>query len=642
MGIVTGDVPATSQLDTRSLLALPDPSEVLASLSRSTAGRAVDPSLRTELTRIADDLTRPLQLAVAGAVSAGKSTMINAVLGRPVAPADAGECTRIVTWYEFGTDDGLVVAERRHGPPVRSRLTATGLPGDLGCPPEEIVRLRVTLRDRRLREITVIDTPGMNTVQADGEEATRRLLFGDEAAEHAQALLYVLRHVQRFDADTLVEFRALSGAAGMTVVNTAAVLSHVDRVSDDPWPDARRLAARAREALRGSALDVVPVSGLLAETARCRLLDDRAVAALRAVAGLDDDVLDDMLLDLDEFEELGDDELGDAVAGHLPAEVRRALVQRLHRYGVRVAVDHLRANPDAGPDELHAVVGDHSGYGGADPTGAGAADPGLGAVVDRFVRHGRRIKAYAAMARIRRLTATGPDTALVAELRRTVDENRRLAADLAALRLLAAGAAVGRGELRLPPDMVEDLMRMIREDDAAAGLGLPPGSTAADIADRAREASIRWRRAALSAGPTVGGHRAHDVLSMLEALVFSLDPDGADAPPSGPPPPSPPPSAGSPLDRERLVRLAASPLVPDPEREALLRLAKSPTAARAVGRRGGTPAEVKAAAGDLANRFRVLRDVPLTGPDEETVRAVCDLFDRIARQPGTTTPRSTG
>ena len=41
-------------------------------------------------------------MAIAGRVKAGKSTLLNALVGERLAPTDAGECTRIVTWYRKG------------------------------------------------------------------------------------------------------------------------------------------------------------------------------------------------------------------------------------------------------------------------------------------------------------------------------------------------------------------------------------------------------------------------------------------------------------------------------------------------------------------------------------------------------------
>ena len=41
----------------------------------------------------------PLRVAIAGKVKAGKSTLLNALVGDQLAPTDARECTRVVTWY---------------------------------------------------------------------------------------------------------------------------------------------------------------------------------------------------------------------------------------------------------------------------------------------------------------------------------------------------------------------------------------------------------------------------------------------------------------------------------------------------------------------------------------------------------------
>ena len=49
-------------------------------------------------------LHEPLRLAIAGMVKAGKSTLLNAMLGEQIAPTDAGECTRVVTWYRYSDD----------------------------------------------------------------------------------------------------------------------------------------------------------------------------------------------------------------------------------------------------------------------------------------------------------------------------------------------------------------------------------------------------------------------------------------------------------------------------------------------------------------------------------------------------------
>jgi len=626
------------------------PAQVLRSMCRDGARRARGARLRTQLLAIADQLDLPLQLAFTGAVSAGKSTLVNAVLGRPVAPADAGECTRLVTWYEYGHDDGRVLVECRSGGVLELRLDDAGrLPAALGVPAEEVVRLRVQLDEPRLRALTVIDTPGVNTVSAANEEATRRLLFGDAAAEHAQALIYVLRYVQRFDADTLGEFRSLSAACGMAAVNIAAVLSQIDRRADedDPWPTARRLTDRAAAELRGVVLDVAPVIGLLAETARGRLLGPAEVAGLHTLAGLPADEVDDLLLDLVEFAE------ADEPGWPVPVATRRALAARLHRYGIREAVGYLRHHADADADALHRWLAERSGF---DP-GAVHADPSRPTVSDvlaRFARHAEQIKAFAAMIRVRELANSstaagdGADRGLVAELLTTVDENRPIAAGLRGLRILTAVAALGRGQLRLDDAMTAELLRLARGDAPATQLGLPANAPPADVRSAVVDASRRWRRAALLAGPTVEGHRLHDVLGALEDIAAELSaelvrrtvPPPIAPPPMAPPPMAPPPMALPPTqagsaqlpqpDRQLLARLLAAPLLGELERDAVGALLDATDVGAAVGAApGSSHADIAARAAELAGRFRVLLHRPLPGPDRRAVQAVCDAFETI-------------
>ncbi|MGA8044914.1 MAG: dynamin family protein, partial [Dermatophilaceae bacterium] len=57
-------------------------------------------------------LAEPLRLAIAGIVKAGKSTLLNAIIGERVAATDAGECTRLVTWYRHATTRSVTAVAR--------------------------------------------------------------------------------------------------------------------------------------------------------------------------------------------------------------------------------------------------------------------------------------------------------------------------------------------------------------------------------------------------------------------------------------------------------------------------------------------------------------------------------------------------
>ena len=79
-----------------------------ALLDRAAAATA-DDGARARLAEARARLHGPLRLAIAGKVKAGKSTLLNALLGEELAPTDAGECTKIVTWYAEGPAPQVMV-----------------------------------------------------------------------------------------------------------------------------------------------------------------------------------------------------------------------------------------------------------------------------------------------------------------------------------------------------------------------------------------------------------------------------------------------------------------------------------------------------------------------------------------------------
>ena len=128
-----------------------------------------DPAAVAALDDLRSRLEEPLRLAVAGIVKAGKSTLLNAVLGEQIAPTDTGECTRVVTWYRYA-DTPSITLHPRQGAPHRLPLARSNgkLVLDLGgLTPEEVERIDISWPSRVLRSLILIDTPGIASLSQD-------------------------------------------------------------------------------------------------------------------------------------------------------------------------------------------------------------------------------------------------------------------------------------------------------------------------------------------------------------------------------------------------------------------------------------------------------------------------------------------
>ncbi|MFC0429667.1 dynamin family protein [Kutzneria buriramensis] len=302
-----------------------------------------------------DRLDGPLRVAIAGQVKAGKSTLLNALVGERLAPTDAGECTRIVTWYRRGHRP-RVSAHPLGGGPRQLRIDRVGgaLRIDLeGLNPAHVERLVVDWPAQGLSDTILIDTPGIASLSADVSARANGFLAPDDEPSEADAVVYLMRHLHSADLRLLESFHD-NGIARANPVNTIAVLSRADEIGVgrvDALMSAAKIARRYRTdpRLRRLCQGVVPVAGLLAETARS--LHQQEFDALARMAVTSRDEVESALLSADRF-------------------VRYAglgLLERFGLFGVRLSLALIRqgfGDPGrlaaeltrrSGVDELRAV-----------------------------------------------------------------------------------------------------------------------------------------------------------------------------------------------------------------------------------------------------------------------------------------------
>ena len=461
-----------------------------------------DPALVAHLRAQAARLEEPLRVAIAGKVKAGKSTLLNALVGEDVAPTDAGECTRVVTWYRDGSVPRVVLHPRTGGAePLPVRREDGALVIDLqGTPAEDVERLVVDWPAESLRTATLIDTPGIASTSAATSQRTVAFLDpDDDTPTEADAVVYLMRHLHAADAQFLESFRD-RGVARATAVNTVAVISRADEIGGgrvDAMFSARGIAARYRgdPTVRGLCQDVVAVAGLLAQTGRT--LRHAEYTALAGLAARPRAELDADLLSVARFRRSGAD--GDT-------EPRERLVRRFGLFGIRLATMLIRqgaATPDALSTELVARSG---------------------LVELQNVLHtqftGRRelLKARSALLAVERLPAARGGGPLAREVERVLAG----AHEFTEVRVLGALRA---GVVDLPRAVVPEAERLLGAAGAApaARLGLPPDAPVAELTAAAFEALQRWRRH--SANPMHGRaavDACHAVVRSCEGVLAGL------------------------------------------------------------------------------------------------------------------------
>ncbi|MCS7477664.1 dynamin family protein [Umezawaea endophytica] len=302
------------------------------------------------LRRQLDRMDEPLRVAIAGKVKAGKSTLLNALVGEEIAPTDAGECTRVVIWYRHGHSPRVTLHPRDGS---ARQLPVNRVDGALrvdldGIEPDAVERLSVDWPTQGLRDTTLIDTPGIASISGDVSAAATRFLAPEDEPSDADAVIYLMRHLHSADLGLLESFHD-RGVARATPVNTIAVLSRADEVGVgriDALMSARRIAQRYRSdpRLRKLCQTVVPVAGLIAQTARTLRQDE--FAALAELAAAPRDEVEAAMLSVDRFTRAGPD--------------HARLLARFGLFGIRLAVVLIRQGFDD-PARLAAELVRRSG-----------------------------------------------------------------------------------------------------------------------------------------------------------------------------------------------------------------------------------------------------------------------------------------
>ena len=426
-------------------------------------------------------LHEPLRVAIAGKVKAGKSTLLNALVGDELAPTDAGECTRIVTWYRHGITYRVSLVPRQ-GTPRQVPFTRTSGAIDValdGLAADEVENLTVEWPAPALTRMTLIDTPGIGSISTD--TSARSLAFltpDDEQTTPSDAVVYLLRHLHAGDVAFLHAFHE-EEYAQPSPVNCVAVLSRADEVSVgrlDAMDSAQRIARRysGDPRLRRLVQRVTPVAGLLAQAgADLRELEFRRLRTLAEAGPAETEAL---LLSTDRFVN------GETAIPLAPPE-RQVLLERFGLFGVRLSVELLRRGEAATASQLATRLLDHSGIAALREV-----------LLTQFSDRRDTLKARSALLAVQRLLAAAP-VERGPVLANRLEQIRAGAHEFAELRLLN-GLRLGDVDLRA--EEAEEVERLMGAAGGGIGgrLGLAPDTPPEELSRVLFATLARWRQRA--------------------------------------------------------------------------------------------------------------------------------------------------
>ncbi len=468
----------------------------------------VHPALEELLTR----LREPVRIAVVGRVSAGKSTMVNALLGQCVAPTNVSECTRLVTWFRYGHPQRVEI-ELLDGSRTETQLGPDGrLPNEVGVPPSRVRALHCYLANELLRWMTLIDTPGIGSVHAEYSASTEELLAAERAssaaARRADAVIFLFNQVVMEDElKALQLFRtANSEESSQSAANAVGVLAKADQLGDgsrDPWGVALELAGQYAGKFRDEVATVVPVIGLIAESAEAALLTEPDVRHLGALAAMEPKAFERLLWSADRFA---------SADAPVAAEERQRLLELLDLYGVRLAVTRIRDGAsDAVP--LRREL---------------AASSGIAEVKQTLAKYFREqdhlLKVRSVLEELRRISYAPTLDATSSAGFRAALESLRLDPEMQPICELEALHDCCSGRVELPGPMLDEVTRLFAPGTVANRLGIASSdrSTLAEATRRRHDTLAHLHGHRGGAGAAAGGARrvAH-VPGLVEGLAMT-------------------------------------------------------------------------------------------------------------------------
>lgn len=178
----------------------------------------------------ANNILNPLKVAVLGEVKAGKSTLINALIGKEVSYTNVVEATAAILEICYADKEKITIKNKNDTMVILDSLTEMYTLMEENRQNQlffnKIEKITVQTPMERLKEITLVDTPGLSTITAENAGRT------DAYIANSDVIVWVLNahHLGQSDITQKIEEVMEYGKPILCVINR---IDEVDGIAEE-------------------------------------------------------------------------------------------------------------------------------------------------------------------------------------------------------------------------------------------------------------------------------------------------------------------------------------------------------------------------------------------------------------------------